>query len=93
MEVKPIRDNVLVKRSPDEGRTAGGLIVVQNSKPSDGIVSAVGEGGLALNGDVVPLKVSIGDRVFFRKGSGVDVTIDGEEYVLLTERDIFAVVV
>lgn len=92
MSVKPIRDNVLVKRSGDELRTASGLHLVQNEKPSEGTVVAVGEGTITLTGTPVPLVVSVGDKVLLRRGSGGEVKVQGEDYLLVTERDILAII-
>lgn len=92
MNVTPIRDNVLVKRSDDETKSAGGIFLAQHEKPSSGVVVGVGEGALTLTGTLIPMVVKTGDKVFFVRGAGADVKIDGEEYVLLTERDIFAIV-
>jgi len=91
MNVTPIRDNVLIKRSEDESKTSSGLFVVQTEKPSSGTVVAVGEGALTFNGTLIPMKVKVGDTVLFVKGAGAEVKIKDETFVLLTERDIFAI--
>lgn len=92
MSVKPIRDNVLVKRSVDEFRSPGGIVVVQNEKSSEGTVVAVGDGIVTMNGTIMPLAVSVGDKVVLRRGAGSEFKSDGEEFLLVAERDILAIV-
>jgi chaperonin GroES len=93
MKFKPLNDRVLVKRAESEKKSAGGIIIPDNAteKPSEAVVVAVGEGKHLENGKTMPLDVKKGDRVFFRKHSGNDVTIDGVEHIILREDDILAV--
>lgn len=93
MEVKPIRGNVLVKRSSaDEVRRPSGLIVLQSEKPAEGTVVAVGEGALMFDGTVAKLVVEIGNTVLFKKGSGFEVKVNDEDCLLMSESDILAIV-
>jgi chaperonin GroES len=93
MKLKPLNDRVLIKRLPSEEKTAGGLFIPDNAKekPQEGEVVAVGEGKLLENGKVRPLEVKAGDRIFFRKYAGNEVTLDGTEHVILREEEILAV--
>ena len=92
MNVKPLNDRVLVKRSESEERSAGGIIIPDTAKekPQEGTVIAVGPGKLD-KGERIALNVAIGDRVLFGKYSGTEVNIAGVEHTLLREEDIFAV--
>lgn len=93
MKLRPLNDRVLVKRVETEEKTAGGIIIPETAKekPMEGEVVAVGEGRVLENGQVRPLEVKVGDRVFFRKYAGTDVTIDGVEHLILREDEILAV--
>ena len=92
MNVKPLNDRVLVKRTESEERSAGGIIIPDTAKekPQEGTVIAVGPGKLD-KGERMPLNVSVGDRVLFGKYSGTEVNIGGVEHTLLREEDIFAI--
>jgi len=93
MEVKPIRGNVLVKRTAsDEETRPSGLIIVKSEKPSTGEVLAVGDGALMFDGTVAPLVVQVGNTVLFKKGAGYEVKVDDADCLLLSESDILAVV-
>jgi chaperonin GroES len=92
MNVKPLNDRVLVKRTESEERSAGGIIIPDTAKekPQEGTVIAVGPGKLD-KGERIALNVAVGDRVLFGKYSGTEVNIAGVEHTLLREEDIFAV--
>ena len=92
MNVKPLNDRVLVKRTESEERSAGGIIIPDTAKekPQEGTVIAVGPGKLD-KGERIALNVSVGDRVLFGKYSGTEVNIGGVEHTLLREEDIFAI--
>lgn len=94
MKFHPLHDRVVVRRIEDEGRTAGGIIIPDTAqeKPSQGEVLAVGSGARNEKGEIVPLDVKAGDRVLFGKWSGNEVTIEGEELLIMKESDIMAVV-
>jgi len=93
MKVRPLQDRVLVQRTDGEEKTAGGIIIPDSAKekPQEGVVVATGRGKVRDDGNITPLDVAEGDRVLFGKYSGTDVTVNGEEYVILREEDILAV--
>jgi len=93
MALKPLNDRVLIKRIDGETTTAGGIIIPDNAKekPMEGEVVAVGEGKHLENGKIRPLEVKAGDRVFFRKYAGTEVTVDGVEPLSMREEEILAV--
>jgi len=92
-KLTPIGDRVVVKPEPEEEKTKSGIVLPDTAKekPSEGTVIAVGPGRVLDNGLKVPLEVKIGDRVIYSKYGGTEVKIDGEEYIILSERDILAV--
>lgn len=92
--VKPLGDRVFVKVSEAEEKTAGGIILPDNAKekPQVGEVVQVGPGKRNDDGSRQALEVNIGDKVLYSKYAGTDIKLGGEDYVLLTERDILAVV-
>ena len=93
MKVKPLADRVLVKRIEQEEVRKGGIIIPDTAKekPQKGEVIAVGPGRLDENGKRVPPEVKIGDKVIFSKYAGTEVKIDGEEYLIMREADILAI--
>ncbi len=93
MNMKPLADRVVVKPSAAEERTKGGIIVPDTAKekPVWGEVIAVGPGKTSDEGKVIPPEVKVGDRVLYGKYSGTEVTIDGEELLIMRESDIFAI--
>ncbi|MFT5992618.1 MAG: chaperonin GroES [Flavobacteriales bacterium] len=93
MSVKPLNDRVLVQRVESEAKSAGGIIIPDTAKekPQEGVVTAIGPGKLE-DGNRVPMQVAVGERVLFGKYSGTDVTVAGEELVLLREEEIYAIV-
>jgi chaperonin GroES len=92
MKVIPLHDRVLVKRLEAEETTKGGIIIPDTAKekPQEAEVISVGKGRLDENGKVVPLDVKKGDKVLIGKFSGTEVTIEGEEHVILREEEILA---
>ena len=94
MKFRPLRDNVLIKRVEAKEKTAGGLILPESAKdkPQEAEVIAVGPGRTNKDGSKVPMTVSIGDLVLFKKYSTTDVKLDGDEFLILKESDILAVV-
>mgnify|MGYP001422057098 CR=1 FL=1 len=92
--VKPLGDRVFVKVSPSEEKTAGGILLPDNAKekPQVGEVVAVGPGKKSEKGEIQALEVSVGDKVLYSKYAGTDIKLGSEEYVLLSEKDILAVV-
>jgi chaperonin GroES len=93
MKFRPLNDRVLVKRTETETKTAGGLFIPENAKekPQEGVVVAAGEGKHLENGKVKALDVKAGDRVFFRKYAGNELTLEGVEHVVLREDEILAI--
>ena len=93
MKIRPLHDRLVVKRTQEEEKTKGGIIIPDTAKekPVEGIVVAVGSGISLKNGKVIPLDVKAGDKVLFGKYSGTEVKIEGEEHVILREDDVLAV--
>jgi chaperonin GroES len=94
MAVKPLDDRVLVKQSEAEERTAGGIVLPDTAKekPQKGVVIAVGVGKLLDSGVRSKMSLKKGDEVFYGKYSGTEIKIDGDEYVILKESDVLAVI-
>ena len=94
MKLKPLGDRIVVKAAPHEEKTKGGLVLPETVKvkPVEGIVVAVGEGKVLENGKRQPMDVKPDDRIIYSKYSGTEVKLDGEEFLILSERDVLAVV-
>jgi chaperonin GroES len=94
VKLKPLGDRILVKAIEVEERTKSGIVLPDTAKekPQQGKVLAVGQGRLLDNGQLVPLQVKEGDRVLYSKYSGTEVKIENEEYLVLSERDILAII-
>jgi len=94
MKLKPLHDNILVKRTEEEETSAGGIILSGSAKekPSQGTVVAVGPGKKNDSGETTPLNVAEGDIVVFGQYGGNEIKLDGEEYLILSESDIFGVI-
>jgi chaperonin GroES len=92
--IVPLNEKIVVKRLEAEEKTAGGIVLPDTAKekPKQGKVLSTGEGKLLDNGKRAPFQVKEGDRVLFTSYSGNEVNIDGEEYLIMTEEDILAVV-
>ena len=92
--VKPLGERVFVKVSPSEDKTAGGILLPDTAKekPQVGEVVAVGPGKRNDDGSYSALEVKVGDRVLYSKYAGTDVKLGGDDYVLLSEKDILAAV-
>ena len=93
MAFTPLHDRVLVRRTESEEKTAGGLIIPDSAKekPSEGEIVSVGEGARKDSGELIAPSVSAGDKVLFGKWSGTEITIDGEELLIMKESDILGV--
>ena len=93
MKIRPLADRVVVKRTKEEEKTKGGIIIPDTAKekPIEGVVVAVGSGKVLKDGKVRAVDVKAGDRILFGKYSGTEVKLDGEEHVLLREDEILAV--
>ena len=94
MKFKPLHDRVLVKRVEQDTKTAGGIIIPDTvqEKPMEGKVIAVGSGARNEDGKVTPLDVKAGDKILFGKWSGTEVTIDGDELIIMKESDIMGII-
>lgn len=94
MKMKPLADRVVVKPSAAEEKTKGGIILPDTAKekPVMGEVVAVGPGKVSDDGKKIAPEVKVGDKVLYGKYSGTEVTVDGEEYLIMREADIFAIV-
>jgi len=94
MHIRPLQDRIVVSRIAEQEKTKGGIIIPDTAKekPAEGKVLAVGPGRVLEDGSVRKLDVKVGDRVLFSKYGGSDVTISGEELLILREDDILGVV-
>ena len=93
MKFRPLHDRVVIWRLDSDERSAGGIIIPDTAqeKPSEGEVVAVGDGLRSEDGKVTPLDVKPGDRVLFGKWSGTEVTLDGDDLLIMKESDIMCV--
>jgi chaperonin GroES len=93
MNIRPLADRVVIKPLPAEEKTKGGIFLPDTAKekPVVGEIVAVGPGKKADDGATIAIEVKVGDRVLYGKYSGTETTIDGQEYLILRESDIFAV--
>lgn len=91
--VRPLQDRILVRRLEEEEAVKGGIIIPDTAKekPQEGEVVAVGNGKKKDDGTVIPLDVKAGDRILFGKYSGTDITIEDEEYLILREEEVLAI--
>jgi len=94
MKIKPLADRVVIKPSPADEKSRGGIILpdIAKEKPVVGEVVAIGPGKVTDDGNTVKPEVKVGDKVLYGKYSGTEVTIEGEEYLIMREADIFAIV-
>jgi chaperonin GroES len=93
MKIRPLGDRVLAKRLEEEKKTKGGIIIPDTAKekPQEGQVIAVGAGKRREDGKLQPMDVKKGDRILFAKYSGIEIKLEGEERLILTEGDILGV--
>ena len=94
MKLKPLGDRVVLKLVEQEEKTRGGILLPDTAKekPQKGEVLAVGTGKVLDSGEKIPLDVKVGNKVIFGRYSGTEVKVEGEEYLIVSERDILAVV-
>lgn len=94
MKVKPLNDRVLVKRTEELTVTKGGIVIPDTAKekPIEGKVVAVGPGKMSEQGQRMALQVKEGDKVLFGKYSGTEIKVEGEEYLMMREEDILAII-
>ena len=93
MKLKPLGDRLVVKVLTQEEKTKGGIVIPDTAKekPQEGEVLAIGSGKVLENGQKLPLEVKTGNKILFSKYGGTEVKIDGEELLILSERDVLAI--
>lgn len=94
VSIKPLEDRIVIRQVEAEQTTASGLVIPDTAKekPQEGEVVAVGPGRVADNGNRVPVDVAVGDKVIYSKYGGTEVKYAGEEYLVLSARDVLAVI-
>jgi chaperonin GroES len=94
MNIKPLSDRVVIKPAPADEKVQGGIIIPDTAKekPQKGQVVAAGPGRVSDNGQLIPMTVKVKDKVLYGKYSGTEVTIDNDEYLIIRESDILAIV-
>lgn len=94
MKIKPLEDRVVVKPLEAEEKTSGGIIIPDNAKekPQKGEILAVGPGKISDEGKKIPMSVKVGDKILYGKYSGSEITVDGEELLIMRESDILATI-
>ena len=94
MNIRPLGDRVLVKASDEAEEERGGIIIPDTAKekPQQGEIIAVGPGKRGDNGELLPMNVSEGDLVLYGKYGGTEVKLDGEEYLIMSEGDIYGII-
>jgi chaperonin GroES len=93
LNIRPLRDRLIVRRADEVKKTKGGIIIPDSAKekPQEAEVVAIGTGRVDDAGKLIPLDVKVGDRILFGKYSGDEIQIEGEDYLILQESDIKAV--
>ena len=93
LKIRPLHDRIIVKRVAEEQKSKGGIIIPDSAKekPQEAEVLAVGNGKILEDGKKVALEVKVGDRILFSKYSGNEIKLDGEEYLIIREDDIQAI--
>jgi len=94
MKIRPLHDRILIKRLEEQEQKKGGIIIPDTAKekPQEGKVIAVGNGKVNEDGKKIPLDVKAGDKILFGKYSGSEVKIDDEEYLIMREEDVLAII-
>ena len=92
--IRPLQDRILVKRIAADEKTAGGIIIPDTAKekPQEGQVVSVGKGKILEDGKVLPLDVKKGDKILFGKYAGTEITLQGEEHLILREEDVLGII-
>lgn len=92
-KIRPLQDRILVQRTTEEEKSRGGIIIPDSAKekPQEARVIAVGKGRVSEEGKVTPLDVKAGDKILFGKYSGNEIKIDGEDYLIIKEDDVLAI--
>jgi chaperonin GroES len=94
VNLRPLHDRLLVERVEEAEQVRGGIIIPDSAKekPQEGIVVAAGNGKRGEDGKIIPLDVKAGDRILFGKYSGSEVTVEGNEYMIMREDEVLAVI-
>ena len=94
LNIRPLHDRLILKRLTEEEKTKGGIIIPDSAKekPQEGEVLAVGNGKVLEDGKYIPLDVNVGDRVLFSKYAGTEIKLEGQEYLIMREEDVLAIV-
>ena len=94
MKLRPLHDRVVIKRTEEERKSPGGIVIPDTAteKPIKGEVLAVGKGKILENGEVRPLDVKVNDEILFGKYSGTEIKVDGEDLVVMREDDVMAII-
>lgn len=92
--VRPLHDRILVKRTAEDEKTAGGLFIPDSAKekPQRGEIVAAGKGRITEDGKTLPLEVRVGDKILFSKYAGTEIKLDGTEFLMMREEDVLGVV-
>ena len=94
MKIRPLHDRVVVRRTEEERKSPGGIVIPDTAteKPIRGKIVAVGKGKILENGEIRPLDVKVNDEILFGKYSGTEIKVDGEDLVVMREDDVMAVI-
>lgn len=94
MKIRPLHDRIVVQRTAEATTTKGGIIIPDTAKekPAEGKVIAVGNGRIAEDGKVIPMELKVGDRILFSKYGGHEVKIDGDEFLIMSQDDVYGVI-
>ncbi|HIG42810.1 MAG: co-chaperone GroES [bacterium] len=94
MNIRPLQDRVVVRRTEEEAKSAGGIVLPGSAaeKPSQGEVLAVGPGKKSEDGSIQPVDLNVGDKILFGQYSGSAVKLDGEELLIMNESEVFGVI-
>ena len=94
MKLRPLHDRVVIRRTEEERKSPGGIVIPDTAteKPIQGKVLAVGKGKILENGTVRPLDLKVGDKILFGKYGGTEVKVDGEDYLVMREEDVMAII-
>ena len=94
MKIKPLEDRVVVKPAPPDEKLQGGIIIPDTAKekPQKGEIVAIGPGKVSDSGEKIPMTVKVGNIILYGKYSGTEVTIDREDYLIIRESDILAII-
>jgi chaperonin GroES len=92
--VRPLHDRILVKRTAEEEKTAGGLYIPDTAKekPQKGEIVAAGKGRVTEDGKILPLEVKAGDQILFSKYAGTELKLNGQEYLMMREEDVLGII-